>query len=202
MKVSEIKSKKGRKGNRERLMNAALSLLAEDQSGLSGISLRRITCACGLSPPAFYSHFSSVEELGLTLVRDAGAALREVLGGMHDAGSEDAAVEASVQVAFEYILQNESLFILISRERAGSSPLLRQAIRQEVRAIVDAVSSEFHGSGLFERFDLPTKRIVVAAIVALGLNLIPDILDASRSSPAEAEYLIEEFNKQLKLLLL
>ena len=41
--MSGSKPKQSRKGNREKLMSAALDLLAEDQSGLSGISLRRIT---------------------------------------------------------------------------------------------------------------------------------------------------------------
>lgn len=198
----ETKVKQRRKGNRERLMSAALDLLAEDQSGLSGISLRQITKACGLSPPAFYSHFSSVEELGLALVSDAGSALKKVLEGVREAGNEEAVVEASVQAAFEYILENEALFILISRERAGSSPALRQAIRREVRDIVDTVAAEFHGTGLFERFDLRSKRTAVGAIVALGLSLIPDFLDASRASPAEGDFLLDEFKKQLKLLLL
>ena len=42
--MTENKPKQSRKGNREKLMNAALGLLAEDQSGLSGISLRRRRC--------------------------------------------------------------------------------------------------------------------------------------------------------------
>ena len=82
--MSESKPKQSRKGNKEKLMNAALNLLAEDQSGLSGISLRQITKACGLSPPAFYSHFSSVEELGLALVSEVGSTLRQVLKGVRD----------------------------------------------------------------------------------------------------------------------
>ena len=36
-------AKQSRKGNREKLLNAALSLIVEDQSGLAGLSLRKIT---------------------------------------------------------------------------------------------------------------------------------------------------------------
>ena len=133
--MTENKPKQSRKGNREKLMNAALGLLAEDQSGLSGISLRRITKACGLSPPAFYSHFASVEDLGMALVNEVGTALRELLRGVRDADSEEAVIAESVQAAFGYIRGNEPLFILIARERAGSSAMLRGAIRGEVREI-------------------------------------------------------------------
>ena len=199
--MSESKPKQSRKGNKEKLMNAALNLLAEDQSGLSGISLSQITKACGLSPPAFYSHFSSVEELGLALVNEVGSTLREVLSSVRDAESEEAVIEASVQAAFGYIRGNEPLFILIARERAGSSSLLRGAIRNEVREIVEDMATDFHRRGLFERFDLESKYAAVAAIISLGLSLIPDILDVSRDSPSEGDRLLAEFENQVKLIL-
>ena len=199
--MTENKPKQSRKGNREKLMNAALGLLAEDQSGLSGISLRRITKACGLSPPAFYSHFASVEDLGMALVSEVGTALRELLRGVRDADSEEAVIAESVQAAFGYIRGNEPLFILIARERAGSSALLRGAIRSEVREIVEDMATDFHERGLFERFDLERKRAAVAAIVSLGLSLIPDILDLSRESPETGDALIAEFENQVKLIL-
>lgn len=199
--MTENKPKQSRKGNREKLMNAALGLLAEDQSGLSGISLRRITKACGLSPPAFYSHFASVEDLGMALVNEVGTALRELLRGVRDADSEEAVIAESVQAAFGYIRGNEPLFILIARERAGSSAMLRAAIRGEVREIVEDMATDFHERGLFERFDLERKRAAVAAIVSLGLSLIPDILDLSRESPETGDALIAEFENQVKLIL-
>ena len=199
--MTENKPKQSRKGNREKLMNAALGLLAEDQSGLSGISLRRITKACGLSPPAFYSHFASVEDLGMALVNEVGTALRELLRGVRDADSEEAVIAESVQAAFGYIRGNEPLFILIARERAGSSAMLRGAIRGEVREIVEDMATDFHERGLFERFDLERKRAAVAAIVSLGLSLIPDILDLSRESPEAGDALIAEFENQVKLIL-
>ncbi|WP_219043751.1 TetR family transcriptional regulator [Zhongshania aquimaris] len=182
-------------------MSAALELLAEDQSGLSGISLRRITKACDLSPPAFYSHFASMEELGLALVSDVGATLRALLKGVRDADTEASVVAASVDAAFSYIRGNESLFILIARERAGSSALIRAAIRNEVRQIVEEMASDFHERGLFERFSLPEKKAAVAAVVSLGLALIPDLLDLSRDSPAEGDALLSQFEYQVQFIL-
>lgn len=199
--MSGSKPKQSRKGNREKLMNAALDLLAEDQSGLSGISLRRITKACGLSPPAFYTHFTSMEELGLALVSEVGATLRAVLKGVRDAETEAAVIKASVVAAFEYIRGNESLFILIARERAGSSASIRSAIRNEVRKIVEEMASDFQDRDLFERFSLPEKQAAVAAIVSLGLSLIPDLLDVSRESSAEGDALLSQFEFQVQFIL-
>ncbi len=79
--------------------------------------------------------------------------------------------------------------------------MLRGAIRGEVREIVEDMATDFHERGLFERFDLERKRAAVAAIVSLGLSLIPDILDLSRESPETGDALIAEFENQVKLIL-
>lgn len=199
--MSTSKPKQSRKGNREKLMNAALELQAQDQSGLSGISLRRITKACDLSPPAFYSHFASMEELGLALVNDVGITLRELLKGVRDADTEESVISASVQAAFGYIRGNESLFILIARERAGSSALIRAAIRTQVKMIVAEMAGDFQERELFSRFNIVEKEAAVAAIVSLGLGLIPDLLDVSRDSPAEGDALLSQFVYQVQFIL-
>ncbi|MFT6157366.1 MAG: AcrR family transcriptional regulator [Neolewinella sp.] len=199
--MSTSKPKQSRKGNREKLMNAALEMQAQDQSGLSGISLRRITKACNLSPPAFYSHFASMEELGLTLVNDVGITLRELLKGVRDADTEQSVIAASVQAAFGYIRGNESLFILIARERAGSSALIRAAIRTQVKMIVAEIAEDFKERELFSRFNIVETEAAVAAIVSLGLGLIPDLFDVSRDSPADGDALLSQFAYQVQFIL-
>ena len=142
-----------------------------------------------------------MEELGLALVSDVGATLRALLKGVRDADTEASVVAASVDAAFSYIRGNESLFILIARERAGSSALIRAAIRNEVRQIVEEMASDFHERGLFERFTLPEKKAAVAAVVSLGLALIPDLLDLSRDSSAEGDALLSQFEYQVQFIL-
>ena len=96
-------AKQSRKGNREKLLNATLSLILEDQSGLAGLSLRKITKQSELSPPAFYNHFSSTEELGLALVEEAGTVIRGLLKSVRDADSVEEVIGRSVEIAFDYI---------------------------------------------------------------------------------------------------
>ncbi len=194
-------AKQSRKGNRKKLLNAALSLIVEDQSGLAGLSLRKITKRSELSPPAFYSHFSSTEELGLTLVEEAGTVIRELLKSVRDADTVEEVIRRSVEVAFDYITTHRALFILVARERAGSSAGIRQAIRKNVRDIVEDMSDDFANSGLFPQYDLEELRAMVAAIVSLGLNLIPDLLDLAESEPEESEYLLREFEFQVRTML-
>jgi hypothetical protein len=127
--------------------------------------------------------------------------LRAGLKGVRDAETEAAVIKASVNAAFDYIRGNESLFILIARERAGSSAIIRSAIRIEVKKIVAEMACDFHERGLFERFSLPEKEAAVAAIVSLGLSLIPDLLDVSRESSAEGDALLSQFEYQVQFIL-
>lgn len=194
-------AKQSRKGNREKLLNATLSLILEDQSGLAGLSLRKITKQSELSPPAFYNHFSSTEELGLALVEEAGTVIRGLLKSVRDADSVEEVIGRSVEIAFDYITTHRALFIFIARERAGSSAAIRQAIRLNVRAIIEDMSDDFATSGLFPQYDLNELRAMVSAIVSLGLNLIPDLLDLTEAEPEEPDYLLREFEFQVRTML-
>ena len=196
-----VVAKQSRKGNREKLLNATLSLILEDQSGLAGLSLRKITKQSELSPPAFYNHFSSTEELGLALVEEAGTVIRGLLKSVRDADSVEEVIGRSVEIAFDYITTHRALFIFIARERAGSSAAIRQAIRLNVRAIIEDMSDDFATSGLFPQYDLDELRAMVSAIVSLGLNLIPDLLDLTEAEPEEPDYLLREFEFQVRTML-
>ena len=200
--MADSKPKQQRKGNREKLMSAALELLCEDKAGLAGLSLRRISQACGLTPPAFYTHFSSVEELGLALVSDAGRALREILKRVRAVSDDTAIIEASVAAAFSYILEHQQVFIFIARERAGGSPHIRQQVRDEMAAMVAEMTADFEARKLLppDWSDL-RKRAATTAVIALGLGMVPDYVDAERAEPGSGEVLVEQFRQQVDCLL-
>src|SRR6478609_3354657 len=67
---------------RRRLLDGALDLL-EDRS-LDNLGIREVTRAAGVSPAAFYRHFDTIAELGLVLVDEAFATLRQLLRGARD----------------------------------------------------------------------------------------------------------------------
>lgn len=196
--------KKTRKGNREKLMNAALQLVAEDHSDLSGISLRRLTKACDLSPPAFYSHFASMEALGLALIEEVGGLIRELLSAVRhrsqDTASEKKVIENSIAAAFAYIQSQPEIFILVCRERAGSSRRIREAIRREVSETVEEMANDFTRLAQFKDFSFIEMRSLVGAILGLAINLIPDYLDLAKDSPRAAQELLREFEFQVKLI--
>ena len=63
---------------RRAIIDAAFSLLDEQRS-LSSISLREVARAAGIAPTSFYRHFKDIDELGLTLVDEAGLNLRQLM---------------------------------------------------------------------------------------------------------------------------
>ena len=50
-----------------------------DEESLATVSLRQVTKQVGIVPTAFYRHFASIDELGLALVDQSFASLREML---------------------------------------------------------------------------------------------------------------------------
>ena len=63
---------------RKSLMDAALMLVGKGDN-FSSISLREVAKNAGVVPTSFYRHFSDMDELGLTLVDEAGLTLRQLM---------------------------------------------------------------------------------------------------------------------------
>ncbi|MBY0416791.1 MAG: HTH-type transcriptional repressor FabR, partial [Pararheinheimera sp.] len=63
---------------RRAIIDAAFQQLSADK-GYSSLSLREVAREAGIAPTSFYRHFTDMDELGLTLVDEAGLMLRQLL---------------------------------------------------------------------------------------------------------------------------
>jgi len=63
---------------RQNIINAAFRCLDAEKS-LSSVSLREVAREAKIAPTSFYRHFKDIDELGLTLVDEAGLALRQLM---------------------------------------------------------------------------------------------------------------------------
>jgi AcrR family transcriptional regulator len=102
-----------------------LALTAE--RGFAAVSLREVTRSAGIVPTAFYRHFASLEELGLTLVDEG---LRSLRAALRDIRRTPAATRSRTFVAgaFDYVRLHRELVTFLVRERHGGSAELREAI--------------------------------------------------------------------------
>ena len=124
-----------KEATRRAILEAALHLSGE--TGLAGLSLRAVAKEVGVVPTAFYRHFASIEELGIALVDDAFASLRQVLRDIRRDMDVQRIIHDTVRILVRSVRERREHFLYIARERVGGLPAVREAIRHEL--------------GLFER---------------------------------------------------
>jgi AcrR family transcriptional regulator len=124
-----------KEATRRAILDAALALSAE--TGLAGLSLRSVAKEVGIVPTAFYRHFASIEELGVALVGESFASLRQVLRELRREMQLERVIADSVAILARHTLERRPHFLFIGRERVGGIVPVQDAIRHEL--------------GLFER---------------------------------------------------
>jgi|TARA_R110000868_G_scaffold67333_8_gene199948 AcrR family transcriptional regulator len=118
---------------RRSIIDAAFSLLDEQRS-LSSISLREVARVAGIAPTSFYRHFKDIDELGLTLVDEAGLALRQLMRQARlRIASGGGVINTSVDTFMEFISDNSNVFRLLLREHTGTSLAFRAAVLREIQ---------------------------------------------------------------------
>mgnify|MGYP003387568650 FL=1 len=81
---------------RQNIINAAFACLDAEKS-LSSLSLREIARNAGIAPTSFYRHFKDVNDLGMTLVDEAGLMLRQLMRSARRRITKDSnAIDTSV----------------------------------------------------------------------------------------------------------
>lgn len=130
--MSGIRAQQKEKTRRQ-LIDAALGQLCAERS-FSSLSLREVAKEAGLAPTSFYRHFSDMDELGLTLVDEAGLTLRQLMRQARQRIAKGGSViQISVQTFMEFIEDNGNIFRLLLRERSGTSSAFRAAVNREIR---------------------------------------------------------------------
>jgi AcrR family transcriptional regulator len=130
--MSGIRAQQKEKTRRQ-LIDAALGQLCSERS-FSSLSLREVAKEAGLAPTSFYRHFSDMDELGLTLVDEAGLTLRQLMRQARQRIEKGGSViQISVVTFMEFIENNGNIFRLLLRERSGTSAAFRAAVNREVR---------------------------------------------------------------------
>src|SRR5689334_1868145 len=123
MTTAGVSRSEQKERTRRAILDAALALAEE--GGLAALSLRQVAKEIGIVPTAFYRHFASIDELGLSLVTESFAALRALLRdarALPDAGASewDLAVsiaDRSVDAVVAHASASERHLRFIARER-------------------------------------------------------------------------------------
>jgi AcrR family transcriptional regulator len=204
--VSPVPARRSERKRRTRqaLLDAALALMGEGRS-FASLGLREIARRAGIVPTAFYRHFRDLEELGLSLVDEAGMTLRRLLReARRDGVPNTDMVRRSVRVYTRYVAEHPREFRFIVSERGGGPASIRSAIRSEVRHFVHEMAQDLRRLQVMPTLSTPTLEMICGLVVGAMLNAAVDILDlpagdARREREVEV---IENFVRQVRVIFL
>ncbi len=187
---------------RASLLQAALDLMGEGRS-FTSLGIREIAREAGMVPNAFYRHFRNTDELGLALVEEVGISLRRLLREARQTGIDQSEmVRRSVQAYHAYVMANRLLFLFISSERAGGSRILRLAIRNEVTHFTNEMAQDFRRLGAYPDMPTATLQMICGLVVTTMLAAAPEMLDLPAAQPLLEAEMIDNFVRQLRVVLL
>lgn len=196
---------------RRALIDATFSQLSSEKS-FSGLSLREVCREAGIAPTSFYRHFSGMDELGLTMVDEAGLTLRQLMRQARERIAKGGSViHTSVDTFMEFVDNNSNVFRLLLRERSGTSAAFRSAVQREVEHFIAELTDYLcRGTGSanandssngsvdeISTIDIESVRIEADAMVTIVFNAGAEALDLDHTMCSE---LAKRTKQQLRLI--
>ena len=189
-----------RQATRQALLEAAL-LRMEAGDSFDTLSLRGLTRAAGVVPTAFYRHFASMDELGLALVDESFHSLRAML--RHAREGETApgqVIQGSVGPITEYVQAHRQHFAFIARARSTGNPILRHAIRAEIRLLTSELATDLTRFPVLADWSTEDLQMVAALLVSAMISTVEAILDTAPDDVEAQEEIRRMAEKQLRLI--
>jgi AcrR family transcriptional regulator len=182
------------------LLDAALRLL--EQKSFGSLGLREVAREAGVTPTAFYRHFDSMEELGLVLIDDSFRTLRQMIRSARaEPQRPEHVIRSSVEILVRHVHAHRLHFRFIARERSSGVPVMRQAIRSEIRLFTSELATDLARFPFLDRWPTEDLGVVSTVIVNTMVSTAEAIVDAPDSRIAEDE-IIRHTEKQLLLIAL
>lgn len=187
---------------RQRLLEAAFSLLDEEQS-FASLSLRQVARRARVVPNAFYRHFRDMDELGLALLDEGVITLRQLLRQVREAGlPEGEIIRRSVAIYVGYVREHPRHFAFVARERTGGSPRVRDGIRREMRYFASEMAADFTALGAFPNMSPSTRLMIAQMVVDIMVDAAAEILDLPDRRPDLEKDLVDRLVRRLMIIFL
>ena len=184
---------------RQAILDAALRLLEEE--GFGQLSLRQITREVGIVPTAFYRHFSSLDELGLTLVDQSFSTLREMIrSAREDMAAYDSVIRRSVQVLVDHVHANRAHFSFIARERFGGHGPVRRAIRHELELFSRELATDLAVLPNLRAWSRDDLRMLSDLVVNAMVSTAELLLTVPADDAEQEQRIVHNANKQLRVI--
>jgi AcrR family transcriptional regulator len=192
------------------LLDAALEQM--DGYGFDSLSLRRVSRAAGVVPAAFYRHFASMDELGLTLVEESMQTLRSMLREAREDApglGGSGLIARSVAILVAHVRRHRQHFAFMAHARASGNAVLRHAIRSETKLFASELATDIARFPILREWSTADLHMLAGLFVDTMIATIDAILEASGwgagadtlSDETEAR-IAKQAEKQLRLIAL
>lgn len=175
---------------RRAIIQAAFEQLSA-QKNYSQLSLREVSRQAGIAPTSFYRHFKDLDELGLTLVDEAGVLLRQLMRQARKRiATEGSVIATSVLTFIEFLETNEGAFRILLQASSGASEEFRTAISREVDHFIAELADYISKS---QSCSLEFAHTQADAMVKLVFHAGAEVIDMSHNQRrAVAERLVAQ----------
>ncbi|MGV9824280.1 MULTISPECIES: TetR family transcriptional regulator [unclassified Gordonia (in: high G+C Gram-positive bacteria)] len=188
---------------RQALLDTTLDLVSD--RSFASISLREVARGAGIVPTAFYRHFASMEDLGVTLVEDSMRVLRRTLReGRRDLAARQAlpTAQSSLAILLRHVHENEPAFRFLVREQHGGVAEIRRAIDTELRLFSKELAIDLSRLPDLAAWSADDLELAAELIVTIMLTAVADLLDGEhRGRGAESE-IVGRTERQLVMVFL
>lgn len=184
---------------RRQILDAALELSAE--RGFSSLSLRQVAQQAGIAPTTFYRHFRDMDDLGLALVDEVGASLRQLVRQARrrvDAARGRQVIATSIETFMEFVESNANLFRLLLGEGAGSTAAFRRSVSKEVRRFTDDLAEDLVREAEAAGRPIAHVELAAEAMVTVAFNLGAGSIDFS---PEERRAVTERIIIEVRMIM-
>ena len=196
--MSEIPLTRSEQKERTRraILDASLELTRE--TPLAALSLRAVSKQVGIVPTAFYRHFDSIDDLGMSLVDESFVSLRAMLRDVRRGVPQFAdLIDDSLTVLVEHVHAHRDHYAFITRERAAGPPRVREGIRHEIELITRELAidvARLPGTDAFSTDDLHLLAdLMVSSVVTTAERLVAAADDEAS--------IVADTRRQLRMLL-
>lgn len=185
---------------RKSLMDAALTLTGSGEN-FSNISLREVAKNAGVVPTSFYRHFKDMEELGLNIVDDLGLILRKLMRATRQNSDYfDTLAQQSIEVYTDFVSENKNYFYFMAQIRTGGTPVLRNAIRSDIKYFANELASDLRPLSVFDKAEDSDLELISLLIVEAVFDTTIDLLDQIQTSPNQQQAYVENTVKKLRVI--
>ncbi|MGO3325819.1 TetR family transcriptional regulator [Gordonia sp. (in: high G+C Gram-positive bacteria)] len=186
---------------RQALLETTIDLV--DDRSFGSISLREVSRGAGIVPTAFYRHFASMEDLGVTLVEDA---MRMLRGALRKARRDLASrgmptARDSLDILLTRVRSDEKQFRFLVREQHGGVAEVRRAIGTELRLLSRELAIDLARTPALAAWEAEDLEVAADLIVMIMMTTVAELLDGDGRDATERT-LVARAEKQLVMVFL